>query len=781
MANFNESDTPTNQYKIEPPRQNLASIIPAQTRKLEDDHRDHLKTSGLNDATIDSSGIFTANPEDLAALGFIPACGRSIVFPYPAFPDGSRIKPDEPLGDAKYLTQKEHPNHFYFTPASLMVLKDKTAPLLITEGEKKALKASQEGYNAIGLAGVYGWLSKGPLADFDLVKWNSRPVTICFDSDVRTNPEVRDALRKLTIHLEGLGASVKVVLLPMGINGTKLGLDDYMVQESPETFMQLYENRQPLFDAALTLLKANMDSAESQEIIKFLCKVSSSYPACTNDHKARIQEQARSVGLTPPDLGYLKKEMRTGSYMIGNATKQSPLALANAFVESDYCKDSQGRKILLFWQDTFYRFDGYLHVALQEGSFRLELASWLQTQTEGVTETLLRDVLLNVKALTRLPDGVQAPCWIGDPSDRRRMLPFHNMLVDLDSYLASDFQCQDLTPDYFSPVAYPYDFHPTATCPLWNAFLDEVLEGDKERKDRLQEWFGYHFDLNMRLEKFCLMIGEGANGKSVALQVLSALIGRENITSISLSQLGERFYVGQLRDKVANIVADLEETDRTMEGILKNITSHELIIGEHKHKSPFTFEAKARLTFSCNDFPRFRDTSNGFRRRILLMPFNWQVPEADRDPQLAQKIIATELSGIFNWALEGLCRLRTNGHFTSSTVANATLDTYMKGCNPVASFVAECCTVSPETTLNKDIIYKQYRTYCESNGYKALGMAKFATELYRITGVEKTRLREGGTRIQAITGLALNTGHLSLSFWGGQGNTDKLTNNIQQI
>lgn len=201
------------------------------TIKLTSRHLEDLRASGLSDDTIVAAGIFSASAKQVKKIiGF--DAGPGLAFPYPGT-DFVRIKPDTPwvhpsnlqAKSAKYLTKAGAGNRLYIPPDIKTTLKDPSIPIYITEGEKKTLKATQEGLNCIGLAGVWCWKGKNtrgessPIPDLDLIKWNGRKVYIVFDSDIVEKISVKKAETALAEELIGRGAEVWAIRLPGGGNG----------------------------------------------------------------------------------------------------------------------------------------------------------------------------------------------------------------------------------------------------------------------------------------------------------------------------------------------------------------------------------------------------------------------------------------------------------------------------------------------------------------------------------------------------------------------------------
>jgi hypothetical protein len=213
-------------------------------------HRLDLCASGLNDATIEACGfISTDNPDVIGRLlnwrSPADGLGPCLVIPFRR-PDGSpipiadfcRLKPDRPRTQDGSTVKYEQPAgkslRAFFPPGTTAALFDPSQPLIITEGEKKAAKADQEGFPCVGLTGVDCWGKDGAMiADLAAVAWRGRTVYIVYDSDAASKPAVRGAEERLAQALMGCGAVVKVVRLPLS-PGVKVGLDDFLVAHGPD-------------------------------------------------------------------------------------------------------------------------------------------------------------------------------------------------------------------------------------------------------------------------------------------------------------------------------------------------------------------------------------------------------------------------------------------------------------------------------------------------------------------------------------------------------------------
>lgn len=196
------------------------TAINSDLQQLLPHHRADLRSSGLSDETIRAWGCYSIQADQKSVLvqlgcGHLnpPALALPIIPPDCARPDLNNVmlKPDQPRLDgrgraAKYEARPRSRNRIHVPLAIRNVLSDRSVRLVITEGQKKAEKAAQEGICVIALAGVCNWKdrvgeSSFPISDFELILISGRAVLICFDSDAVSNPHVRQAERDLAAFL----------------------------------------------------------------------------------------------------------------------------------------------------------------------------------------------------------------------------------------------------------------------------------------------------------------------------------------------------------------------------------------------------------------------------------------------------------------------------------------------------------------------------------------------------------------------------------------------------
>ena len=176
------------------------------------------------------------------------------------------------------------------------------------------------------------------------------------------------------------------------------------------------------------------------------------------------------------------------------------------------------------------------------------------------------------------------------------------------------------------------------------------------------------------------------------------------------------------------------------------VTGEDYLMAEKKNKNPFKFKPFARLVFSCNELPRiYVDRTEGFYRRLIIVPFSRQIEKSKIDKALKYKF-QREKEGILNWALEGLKRLYENNfEFSENELTDGVKKEYKRENNNVISFVEECCEIDSLFSCSRIEIYEAYKEFCVEAGLKALSQIKFNKELEGNFNI--TRSRSGKLRL----------------------------------
>jgi len=301
------------------------------------------------------------------------------------------------------------------------------------------------------------------------------------------------------------------------------------------------------------------------------------------------------------------------------------------------------------------------------------------------------------------------------------------------------------TPDIIFLNKIPVRYDPDADCPKIKKFISEIVPASDILL--IQEMAGYCLYRDYSLDKAFLLIGEGSNGKSTLLNLLTKFLGKENVSSISLQDLDtNRFAVAELHGKLANVYADLPDRALNHTGKFKMLTGGDIISAERKFKGHFTFINYAKLIFSCNKVPESRDDTTAFYRRWIMINFPNKFEGENINPNILEEISTEEeLSGLLNWALEGLRRLLKNGHFSNSITTEEIREQYIKQSNPVLAFVEDRLISDSQGEISKDELYRLFCDYCEEVGLPTKAKNVFGRELPRYIAVDSGQTRDKGT------------------------------------
>lgn len=308
-----------------------------------------------------------------------------------------------------------------------------------------------------------------------------------------------------------------------------------------------------------------------------------------------------------------------------------------------------------------------------------------------------------------------------------------------------DMSFKEHTPSYLSTVQLNVEYNPQVDCPQFKKFLNEVL--DCKLIPLVQEIVGYLLTTNTASQKAFVFWGPARTGKSTLLWVVEyLLLGKKNVSNIPWQEIGDKFKTAELLGKLANVFSDLPSKSIDDTGIFKVVTGEDYLMAEKKNKNPFKFRPFARLVFSCNELPKnYVDRTEGFYRRLIIVPFNRQIDKNKIDKALKYKF-QREKEGIFNWALEGLKRLYENNfEFSENELTDGVKKEYKRENNNVISFVEECCEIDSLFSCSRIEIYEAYKEFCVEAGLKALSQIKFNKELEGNFNV--TRARSGKLRL----------------------------------
>jgi len=247
------------------------------------------------------------------------------------------------------------------------------------------------------------------------------------------------------------------------------------------------------------------------------------------------------------------------------------------------------------------------------------------------------------------------------------------------------------------------------------------------------EAFGYAATTSNALQKAFMFLGAGGGGKSTLLLVLTAYLGRDNVSNVPLHRLEDRFGPACLFGKLANVFADLDSAALRSSSVFKSIVGGDRISAERKFGDPFDFTPYARLFFSANEAPPTADHTSAYFRRWQILPFERTFNEDEMDRALFSKLTTpAELSGILNRSLEVLPDLLARGAFSPSAASERAGEAFRTDSDSVAGFVSEALRLDPDLRAIQSTVFPAYRSWCEESNRRPLGKQKFNRRLREI-------------------------------------------------
>jgi len=306
------------------------------------------------------------------------------------------------------------------------------------------------------------------------------------------------------------------------------------------------------------------------------------------------------------------------------------------------------------------------------------------------------------------------------------------------------------------------DYQPGRQCPRWLAFLDRIFQSRDDKAELvefLQRAAGYTLTGSTQEQCLFLLHGNGANGKSVFLEVLRAVLGgTRGYAKVCDSSTFTTARTDAVRNDIAALAGvRLVTTNENPPGsaideaLIKELTGEREITARFLFKDFFTYRPRFKIWWAFNHKPRIGDQTWSIWRRIRLVPFEEQIPPEEQDPHLAEDLIATELPGILNWCLDGLKQYQASGLPIPAAIQRATKE-YRDDQDILHEFISTLCTTKndpdPLGIVDHDIsesarsLYSSYCQWCNHTNEKRMSQRKFGLLLAE-RGYIKERTRDG--------------------------------------
>lgn len=379
-------------------------------------------------------------------------------------------------------------------------------------------------------------------------------------------------------------------------------------------------------------------------------------------------------------------------------------------------------------QDLIYVYNGTYWKQIEKDVFQKFLGK--ASKTIGI-ESLTADYY---KFKDHLYNQFMSEAYLPIPKGERNKVLI-NLLNGTFEIIDGRIQLKKFDPEDFIRYQLPFEYDKDALCPIFEKYLNKVLP-DKNLQNILAEYLGYvfikHESRLLKVEKALILNGSGANGKSVLYEIIKALFGTENISSYSLQELTQErgYFRASIADKLLNYASEINGKLDT--SIFKQIVSGETITARLPYGNPMQLNQYAKLMFNCNELPKDIENTNAFFRRFMIIPFEVTIPEQEQDRQLHSKIINQELSGVFNWILNGLNRLINQKKFTHSEKTEQAVKDYKSESDSVLLFIDSNNyqpSFSADDYRSSKDLYADYKNFCLEDGYRPVSHKTFKKRL----------------------------------------------------
>ena len=288
----------------------------------------------------------------------------------------------------------------------------------------------------------------------------------------------------------------------------------------------------------------------------------------------------------------------------------------------------------------------------------------------------------------------------------------------------------------------------THKCDRWYSFVDEIMEGDKEKAAFLQRALGYSLLGVNREECMFLAYGRTRSGKGTLFNTIAKVLGMGTDTGYGGSINSSLVCESKFKDKDYNapepMLADTVgirylTLSETKKGALLNVNAIKSLTGRDPRKTrqlhcpAFTFTPQFTMWLSTNFLPKVNDDSLFKSDRLWVIEFNKHFEEDDRDYSLKEIFEDKDNQAvILKWLLDGYKMYTEQGLNPPACIREATAR-YARINDRILCFKEDCLEDAPGERVSRGLLYSKYKEWCddEERGYNPLGSSSFYTEMER--------------------------------------------------
>jgi len=291
----------------------------------------------------------------------------------------------------------------------------------------------------------------------------------------------------------------------------------------------------------------------------------------------------------------------------------------------------------------------------------------------------------------------------------------------------------------------------------WLAFLKDVTAEDPELQGYLARVAGYALTGSTDEHALFFFYGTGANGKSVFLNTLSAVMGDYAANAPMETFMESRTDrhptdLAALRGARAVVAMEVENGRRWAESKIKALVGGDKISARFMRQDFFEYRPQFKLLIAGNHKPGLRDVDEAMRRRLHLIPFTVTIPPEKRNKQLGKELLE-EKDAILAWAIAGCLDWQARGLLPPKAVLSAT-DEYFEAEDTLQRWIDEECTTDANDTATSADLFKSWQTWAENAGEYIMPLKRFSESLIQ-RGFNRYTI--GSQRLKGFRGIALKS------------------------
>ncbi len=497
------------------------------------------------------------------------------------------------------------------------------------------------------------------------------------------------------------------------------------------------------------------EGQEYQEIPRWLFPVKKGEDFLTKKEGDGRNQALFNYILNLQEEGFSVEECRECIRIINRFILPDPLPDSELEV---ILRDAAFQKPVFFKRGTFLfdQFAAYLrnnsHIIRINGQLHIYRDGLYKPGYQGIEGAMI-DLIPNLKQANRTEVLKYLEILVQDNTNPApaHLLAFRNGLLNV-----LDGSFIPCSPDHIITNRIDWDYNPNAYDALTDQTLNKIACGDASIRALLEEATGYCLFRRNELGKAFILTGSGSNGKSTFLNMLKFMLGKDNVSSLDLKKLADRFSTVMLFGRLANIGDDISDEFVVDTSIFKKIVTGESIDAEQKGQPKFEFEPFVKLFFSANNIPRMgkgRDWE-AIKRRLIIIPFNARFSKEDPDfvPFIGDQLKRQEaIEYLIRLGIEGLRRVLENRDFTPSEKVQKELDDYEESNNPILAFVRECGEegyyIENAPTAE---VYGRYAEFCIANNLKPMSRIEFSKAVNKLEHLEIAVKRVGKKTVRVF-------------------------------